>query len=172
MIVSFKPAVASVLSGSLDGQLAALFATVRPGDMWTAWHEGEAHVDTPADFIAMLSRMYPIFRANAPASALFGEIHMSYTATTFSSFKPLSKWLSCPANGGTLLDFIGIDCYPVSNSDSWATLINPVVTEVTSVIPAASMQSLSTRRAREPSISAPHWEACGARRTVGRAGRR
>ena len=97
MIVSFRPTVASVLSGSLDGALAALFATVRPGDMWTAWHEGEAHVDTPADFIAMLSHIYPIFKANAPASALFGEIHMSYTATTFSNFKPLSKWLSCPA---------------------------------------------------------------------------
>jgi hypothetical protein len=134
LIASFRPTVASVLSGSLDAQLAALFATVRPGDMWTAWHEGEAHVDTPADFIAMASHIYPIFKANAPASALFGEIHMSYTATAFSQFRPLSKWLSCPANGGTQLDFIGIDCYPVNNSDSWADLINPVVSEVESVI--------------------------------------
>jgi len=112
LAVSFKPAVTPVLSGSLDSALAALFRTVRPGDMWTAWHEGEAHVGTPADLIAVLTRCMTLFRANAPASARFGQVAMSYTASGLSQYGPLHQWLCCPANGGAGLDFLGIDVYP------------------------------------------------------------
>jgi hypothetical protein len=136
MVVSFRPVVADVLSGALDTAMAALFRTVRPGDCWTAWHEGEAHAGTPADFIAMLSRTCRIFKANAPASARFGQINMSFTATIGSKYRPLSQWISCPANGGTALDFVGIDAYPAAQSDTtWATCIAPVITQVTSVLP-------------------------------------
>jgi hypothetical protein len=137
-VVSFRPVVADVLNGSLDAALAAYFASI-PASLAlvlvTAWHEGEAHVDTPADFIAMQSHIYPIFKAHAPANAKYGEIHESYTATAYSQYRPLSKWLCCPANGGTLLDFIGIDVYPDTNAATFADTIAPVVAEVTSVIP-------------------------------------
>jgi hypothetical protein len=124
--------VTEVLSGSLDAALTALFKQVAPGDMWTAWHEGEAHVDTPADLIAVLTRCYGLFRANAPASATFGQIAMSYTASGFSQYGPLGQWVCCPANGGAELDWFGVDAYPVNpQSYTFAQTIAPVVTEVT-----------------------------------------
>jgi hypothetical protein len=122
LAASFKPLPAAVLSGSLDSALAVLFSTVRPGDFWTAWHEGEAHVDTPADLIALLTRCYGLFRANAPASARFGQIAMSFTASGLSSHGPLAPWLCCPANGGAALDFLGIDVYPLAGQTFGQTM--------------------------------------------------
>jgi hypothetical protein len=134
-IVSIRPTVTQVLSGSLDSALEALFKQVAPGDFWTCWHEGEAHVDTPADLIAVLTHCYNLFKEYAPASATFGQICMSYTAYSGSQYYPLGQWVCCPANGGAKLDWFGVDAYPVNPSSyTFAETIGPVVTAVEAVM--------------------------------------
>src|ERR1700691_3107011 len=134
MVVSIKPNVAEVLTGALDSELIALFEQVRPGDMWTCWHEGETKVDTPTDLVAVLTHCYELFKEYAPHSATFGQICASYTASGFSSHGPLGQWVCCPFNGGAELDWFGIDAYPVNANYTFMETIGPVVTEVEAIM--------------------------------------
>ena len=76
-IVSFRPNVAQTLAGTLDTAIAAFFATVPAGAFCTAWHEAPFVGNpnpaiTPSDLIALHTRLYGLFQANAPAAASYG----------------------------------------------------------------------------------------------------
>lgn len=137
-VISFKPAVAAVLAGTLDGALAAWFAKAPPGAMVSAWHEGErSAATTPASLIALHRRIYAIFKAHAPAGASYGQILETYTNYPGSQFYPLAKWVCGAASGGVNLDWYGLDAYPATTADTWATTGPPAAAAVRSVVPGA-----------------------------------
>src|ERR1022692_2716364 len=60
-VISIKPDIPTVLSGSLDAQLAAYFALVSAGAWGTLWHEGDSAANgfTTAQIIGLHSPVYP-----------------------------------------------------------------------------------------------------------------
>jgi hypothetical protein len=133
-VVSFKPSLP--ISTADQAALATLFSHAPPGSMTTIWHEGEKAGFTPAQIKAAHALAYSIFRAHAPATALYGQILMTYTGYSFSSHYPLSQWVAAQS-GGAPLDFYGLDWYPNSNSINAVNSITPAVTQLKSVVPAA-----------------------------------
>ncbi len=95
-IISIRPDIGQVLSGSLDTALAAFFATVPAGACVTAWHESEIGGQkagySQAQVIAMHTRMYGLFNANAPAAASYGQIVASVSAFSGSYGYPLGPY--------------------------------------------------------------------------------
>jgi hypothetical protein len=125
-VISIKPDIPTVLSGSLDAQLAAYFALVPAGAWVTLWHEGDAAANgfTAAQILGLHSHVYPIFTANAPATAQYVQITAGYTGNPLSSHYPLSQWVCCPANGGPLLDVYCMDSYPDLVTDTATSIWN------------------------------------------------
>ena len=82
-IVSIRPDISSVLSGSLDAALAAYFLKVPDGAIVTCWHEGEAASwgYTPAEILGLHEHVYPIFEDNAAPGASYVQIWTAYSAT-------------------------------------------------------------------------------------------
>jgi hypothetical protein len=125
-VISIKPDIPTVLSGSLDAQLAAYFALVSAGAWVTLWHEGDSAANgfTTAQIIGLHSHVYPIFKANAPATASYVQITTGYTGNPLSSHYPLSQWVCCPANGGPMLDVYGMDSYADVVADTASSIWN------------------------------------------------
>lgn len=134
-IVSIKPNISAVLSGSLDSALAAYFALVPAGAIVTLWHEGEHSAGvSAATLIAMHAHVYPIFTAHAAAGAKYVQIFETFTAYSGSSHYPLSQWVCSAANGGTNLDGYFFDWYPDTATDLTATAsVSAALTQLLSV---------------------------------------
>jgi hypothetical protein len=139
VVLSFKPNVAALLAGSLDSAIGA-WLQMFPTDLaifLTAWHEGEASAgQTPANLIAMHEHMLWLVGANAPSNVVYSQIVESWTQNTSSRFYPaqylgavpgIAQWL-CPGLG-----MYGIDVYPATVSDTWATTAPAAVAAVQSV---------------------------------------
>ena len=125
-VISIKPDIPTVLSGSLDAQLAAYFALVPAGAWVSLWHEGDTAANgfTTTQIIGLHSHVYPIFKANAPATAKYVQITAGYTGNPLSSHYPVSQWVCCPANGGPLLDVYGMDSYADVVTDTATSIWN------------------------------------------------
>ena len=134
-VMSIKPTISAVLSGALDSALAAYFALVPAGAAVTLWHEGEHSSGvSAATLIAMHAHVYPIFKANANATAKYVQIFETFTAYTGSSHYPLSAWVCSAANGGVNLDGYFFDWYPDTATDaSPTTSISAALTQLLSV---------------------------------------
>ena len=144
-VISIKPDIGEVLSGSLDSQLGAFAALVPAGAMVTCWHEGETAGNGLAagQVRALHAYCRPIFKAASPRCR-YGQIVSCYTATRASGHYPLGRWM---APG---LDFYGLDGYQASSSHTAASVfgtaarqieravgaVQLAVTECNSVIPA------------------------------------
>jgi len=173
-VISIKPDIPTVLSGSLDAALAAFAALVPTGAMVTCWHEGEAaHNDfTTAQVLALHARCYPIFKAASPGCR-YGQIVTCYTATRASGHYPLGQWM---APG---LDFYGLDGYQVARSHTAATVfgaaahqiqgalgtVRLAVTECNSALPASRpdwfKDTWSWARANDCLTYFTYWESAG-----------
>lgn len=110
-VISIKPDIGAVLSGSLDQKLRAFAGLVPAGAMVTCWHEGERANNnfTTAQILGLHAHCYPIFKAASP-NCRYGQIVASYTASRASGHYPLGRWL---APG---LDFYGLDGYQSASS--------------------------------------------------------
>jgi hypothetical protein len=134
-VISIKPNITQVLAGTLDGALATYFASMPNGAYVTCWHEGEIAAQklgyTQAQVIAMHTRVFGIFSANAPVASSYGQIIATYSAYSGGLGFPLGPWMCTPANGGALLDFYGVDCYPITAtstfSDNIVTAMNAMI---------------------------------------------
>lgn len=130
-LISFRPDPTQVLSGSLDSALGTFFSSMPAGSYVTSWHEGEKDDQSlgysQATLIAMHTRIYGIFQNNAPAACSYGQIVGSSSAFTGNNGFPLGPWVCTPANGGSLLDFYGIDLYPTSFVTTFADCIGTVM---------------------------------------------
>jgi len=128
-VVSIKPDVNDVLSGSLDAEFAAFASLVPAGAMVTCWHEGEATSNgyTTAQILGLHAHCYPIFKTAAP-DCLYGQIVTCYTATPASGHYPLGQWM---APG---LDFYGLDGYQTSGSATAASIFGTAATQIEGAI--------------------------------------
>lgn len=128
-VISIKPSIPAVLSGSLDSQLAAFAALVPAGAMVTCWHEGEAAANgyTTQQILGLHAHCYPIFKAAAPG-CMYGQIVTCYTATAASGHYPLGQWM---APG---LDYYGLDGYQTSSSDTAASIFGTAATQIENAI--------------------------------------
>jgi hypothetical protein len=129
LIISIKPDINSVLSGSLDLQLAAFAAFVPAGAMVTCWHEGEATNNgfSTSQILGLHAHCYPIFKAASPGCQ-YGQIVTCYTATPASGHYPLGQWM---APG---LDFYGLDGYQTAGSDTAASVFGNAATQIENAI--------------------------------------
>lgn len=139
IVLSFKPNVADLLAGSLDSAIVA-WLQMFPTDVTiylTAWHEGEASAgQTPANLIAMHEHMLALVGANAPANVSYAQIVESWTQNSGSRYYPaqysgatpgIAQWL-CPG-----LAMYGIDVYPPTVDDTWATTAPQAIAAVQEV---------------------------------------
>jgi len=124
-VISIKPDIGDVLSGSLDDELRAFARSVPAGDMVTCWHEGEAASNnfTPAQILGLHAHCYPIFKAASP-SCRYGQIVTCYTATRASGHYPLGQWM---APG---LDFYGLDGYQATSASTAATVFGAAAHQI------------------------------------------
>lgn len=124
-VISIKPDINAVLSGSLDSQLAAFAAQVPAGAMVTCWHEGETADNgyTTAQILGLHAHCYPIFKTAVPG-CLYGQIVSCYTATPASGHYPLGQWMAAG------LDFYGLDGYQSSSSNTAASIFGTAATEI------------------------------------------
>jgi hypothetical protein len=130
-VVSIKPDLTSVLNGSLDATLATFFASMPAGAYVSLWHEAEINnIGTQAQVIAMHTRAYGIFNANAPAACSYGQIVAVQSGFVGHSGYPLSAWMCSPANGGALLDFYGMDNAPQNATITYADNINTCIAQM------------------------------------------
>ena len=124
-VISIRPDIDQVLSGSLDQALKAFASLVPAGAMVTCWHEGEAARNnfTTGQVLGLHARCYPIFKAAAP-SCRYGQIIGSYTATRASGHYPLGRWM---APG---LDFYGLDGYQATRSHTAASVFGAAAEQI------------------------------------------
>jgi hypothetical protein len=120
-MISIRPDIPSVISGSLDSQLVA-FAKLVPAGAWvTCWSEGEAANKgyTAAQITGLHNRVYPIFKANSP-NCLYGQMFTTYSATN-GRITPFTA---------TGLDYYGLDVYPWTTTDTPAANISMTITQI------------------------------------------
>jgi hypothetical protein len=131
--ISIQPDITMLNAGSLDSHLAAFFAAVPAGQLVSAWEEGETYggAFTTSAYIAGLARMHTIFRANAPASAKFGQIVSNASAYVGNAGYPLHQWMCTTANGGVQMDYYGMDSYPQSPADTVAANLSATIAQMT-----------------------------------------
>jgi len=124
-VISIRPNIDDVLSGSLDHELRAFAGRIPAGDMVTCWHEGEAthHNFTTAQILGLHAHCYPIFKAASP-HCRYGQIVTCHTATPASGHYPLGQWM---APG---LDFYGLDGYQATRSHTAATVFGAAAHQI------------------------------------------
>jgi hypothetical protein len=154
-VISIKPDIPTVLSGSLDAALAAFAALVPTGAMVTCWHEGETTSDgfTTTQILALHAHCYPIFKAVSPG-CLYGQIVASYTATPASGHYPLGQWM---APG---LDFYGLDGYQSATSDTATSIFGTAASQIEGAlgsVPLAIMECNSSIQASRPAWFSNTW---------------
>ncbi|MGO9298158.1 MAG: hypothetical protein ACLP52_30490 [Streptosporangiaceae bacterium] len=139
-VVSIKPDVSQVISGALDARLAAYFSLVPPGAWVTCWHEGEKPgLHFSREQIQRLhARVYSVFRAHAPRTALYGQIFSTYAATRPSSPQALGPWV---APG---LDFYGLDGYQYEPGETVEQVLAEPAAQITAVVPGARLAITET----------------------------
>ena len=144
-IVSITPDITLTLAGSLDTQLAAFFATVPAGSFITAWPENERNgYATTSQAIAGHARLYGLFGSNAPVSASYGQIVSAQSAVPGNLGYPIGPAMSCPANGGIVLDFYGMDIGPGLPNVTFDTTIRTVMSAMIAAgVPASGPWTLS-----------------------------
>lgn len=120
-IISIKPPVEDVLSGSLDGALATYVKQAPPGARLTAWHEGEGgrFGYTGAQLCGMHQRIFDIVRKVAPG-VLYGQIFQTYSATV----NRVTAWT---ARG---LHWYGIDSYPAAITETPETGMGVLIAQI------------------------------------------
>jgi hypothetical protein len=139
IVLSFKPNITALLAGSLDAAIIGWLQQF-PQNLTiflTAWHEGEASAgQAPAGLIAMHQRMLTLVQAAAPANVRYAQIVESWTQNPASKYYPaqypgatpgIAQWL-CPG-----LPMYGIDMYPATVSDTWATTAPQAIAAVQAV---------------------------------------
>jgi hypothetical protein len=139
VVLSFKPDIAELLAGSLDSAIIA-WLQMFPTNLaiyLTAWHEGEASAgQTPANLIAMHQYMLALVEANAPANVVYAQIFESWTQNSGSKYYPaqypgatpgIAQW-ACPG-----LAMYGIDMYPPTVDDTWATTAPQAIAAIQAV---------------------------------------
>jgi hypothetical protein len=132
-VVSFRPAIADVLAGKLDGPLDAWFAKV-PENAWVAaWAEGEGgrFGHSPEEIRGLAEYLYPRFTAAAPLTARFGQIFESWTAGPKG--RGLSQFVVPD------MDFYGVDTYadPANGLTTPAAVLGPVVSQILAAAPGS-----------------------------------
>jgi hypothetical protein len=156
-------ALTAVVAGTFDTQLAAYFAgiVVPPNGkvFQTAWHEVETSGVAAALLIAFHSHVYPIFQANAPAGAVYGQTFTAFTANPASSHYPVPQWVCCAANGGVDLDYYAVDGYQPSGSTATpAAVFGPWLTQLQTVVPSPVIAVFETN-VDVPNTDAATWFA-------------
>jgi hypothetical protein len=154
-LISIKPDMDDVLSGSLDHELRAFARRVPAGDMVTCWHEGETAANnfTTAQILDLHAHCYPIFKAASP-DCLYGQIATCYTATRASGHYPLGQWM---APG---LDFYGLDGYQANRTHTAATVFGAAADQVQGAlgkVPLAVTECNSAVRAGRPQWFKDTW---------------
>lgn len=130
-VASIKPDVPSVISGSLDDALRQWVAGAQAGDWATLWHEGETGEGwTPAQIKLMHTHAHAVIKAARP-DIKYGQISSAYTASAYSSFKPLTQWI---ARG---MDFQGIDGYRSTPSQTVASVFGAARAQILTAAPHA-----------------------------------
>ena len=116
-VISIKPDMTALLAGSLDAALAGWFAQVPDGAYVTCWHEGESLGNGfPADqILAMHARCMALFGEHAPATASYGQIFESFSATN-GRIAPFAA---------PDLDFAFADGYGRAAADTPASVFGP-----------------------------------------------
>lgn len=119
--ISIKPDIDAVLSGSLDDALTAFARLVPAGAMITCWAEGERANEehTASQIVGLHEHVYPIFKAASP-NCLYGQTVTTYSATN-------GRLTSFVVPG---LDYYGLDCYPVSDTDTPAANLGAAVSQI------------------------------------------
>jgi hypothetical protein len=149
VVLSFKPNIADLLSGSLDTAIIA-WLQMFPANLsifLTAWHEGEASAgQTPANLIAMHQHMLGLVSASAPPNVSYTQIVESWTQNPGSKYYPaqytgatpgIAQWL-CPG-----LSLYGIDVYPATDSDTWATTAPQAIAAIQAVAGADAVIAIT-----------------------------
>jgi hypothetical protein len=129
-MVSIKPNIADVLSGSLDGALAAWAKILPPGARVTCWHEGEkaGFGYSAASIVGMHDRVYQIVKTNALPSVQYGQVYTCFSATNGR----VTAW-TCPG-----LDFYAGDGYQTRADQTAASVFGPWAAQVLLAEPYAS----------------------------------
>jgi hypothetical protein len=154
-VISIKPDIPTVLSGSLDTALSAFAALVPAGAMVTCWHEGEATSSgfTTSQILALHAHCYPIFKAASPG-CLYGQIVTCYTANPASGHYPLGQWMAAG------LDYYGLDGYQTATSDTAASIFGTAASQIEGAlgsVPLAIMECNSSIQASRPAWFSGTW---------------
>lgn len=126
--ISIRPSISTVLTGSLDDELAAFFGKVPENAMITAWHEGEGarFGYTEAQIKGLAEHIYPIFKAHAPKSAMYGQCFMTYSSTK------AGRGIQNFAVPG--MDFYAFDGYGSVESDTAESVFGPALSQLNQVV--------------------------------------
>ena len=149
-LISIKPDIGAVLSGSLDQQLHGFARLVPAGAMVTCWHEGETAYNnyTTAQILGLHAHCYPIFKAASPGCR-YGQIVTCYTATRASGHYPLGQWM---APG---LDFYGLDGYQPASSHTVASVFGAAASQINGALGPVQLAVTECNSAIQ--ASRPQW---------------
>lgn len=101
--------------------------------------EGAAHGYTTAQIIGSHNTSYNIFKANAPANAIYTQNLMTYSASSGGRGSNFHSWVFCKASGGVDLPVYFLDWYPTSSTTSAANSIIPAFNGIKSLVPSAQI---------------------------------
>lgn len=142
-ILSIKPDIPTLLTGSLDSQLRSLVAGAAPGDWLTCWHEGETNDGwTPAQIKACHAHVWTVVHKARP-DVLYGQIVSAYTASKASAYYPLSQWVAKRSNGSHL-DFYGIDGYHAQAVQTISYVFDAAAGQIRMVVPKGPLAVTET----------------------------
>jgi hypothetical protein len=148
-VVSIKPDIPSLLSGSLDTRLAAWAKLITPGSIVTAWHEGEMNDGwTPEQILACHGYVMPRVKAIQPACT-YAQIVGAYSAKPVASQYPLTKWIS------GVPDAILMDGYGRTTDASFGNVFAPAVTQIREANATAQLGITETNHSVQ--ASRPAW---------------
>jgi len=150
-VVSVKPDIPSLLSGSLDDKLNAWAALITPGAIVTAWHEGESNDGwTPDQVKACHAYVAPRVKAVQP-DCTYAQIVTCYSAKTIASQYPLTQWIS----GSAAVDAILMDGYGRADADGFASIFQPAVDQIRAASTTAQLGITETNH--QLTASRPAW---------------
>lgn len=117
-VVSIRPDITQVNSGSLDGAIKAFAKTIPEGAVIAPWHEGDAarFKFIPGDFLQMHHRLRTLIKSVQPR-CVYMQIVEGYTAR----HGMLAPFISPD------VDMYGIDGYPELTSDTPGDVFGPAV---------------------------------------------
>jgi hypothetical protein len=146
-LVTIKVALTTAapwISAADQSALAKVFASMpKTGvPMVTINNEGEAQRTgyTAAQVTGSHMTAFGIFKANAPANAIYTQNFQTFTASQFgrgvTGFKP---YICCAANGQVDLPLYFLDWYPASSSTDAVDSMLPAYNAIKGLVPAAAI---------------------------------